>query len=144
MGRSGSRVFLRKYKCGEILLKNPELLFIDPRPNVRRKPTNDFLWGIELKKTHKVIGMIEVFDVENNRFGMVGYRIDPQLWNEGICTEAMKRVMDYIFTETGMDRLQGNANVKNTGSNRVLEKSSMVQYGTEENGDPLFRFCVRH
>ncbi len=88
--------------------------------------------------------MIEVFDVENERSGMIGYRIDPQLWNEGICTEAMKRVMDYIFTETGMDRLQGNANVKNTGLNRVLEKSGMVQYGTEENDDPLFRFCVRH
>ena len=45
--------------------KNPELLFIDPRPNVKRKPTNDFVWGIELKETHEVIGMLEVFDVEN-------------------------------------------------------------------------------
>ena len=36
--------------------KNPELLFADPRLNVRRKPTNDFLWGIELKKTREVIG----------------------------------------------------------------------------------------
>lgn len=92
-----------------------------PWPNVRRKPMNDFLWGIELKKTHEVIGMIEVFDVENERSGMVSFRIDPQLWNEGFCTEAMKRVIDF-FTETGMDRLQGNANVKNTGSNRVLKK----------------------
>lgn len=51
--------------------KNPELLFADPRLNARRKPTNDFVRGIELKKTHEGIGMIEVFDVENNRSGMV-------------------------------------------------------------------------
>ena len=68
-----------------------------------------------------MIGMIEVFDVENERSGMVGYRIDPEKWDHGICTEAMKRVVDFIFTETQMDRLQGNANVKNTGSIRVLE-----------------------
>ncbi len=121
--------------------KNPELLFVDPRPNVKRKPSNDFMWGIELKKTHKVIGMIEVFDVENNRFGMVGYRIDPQLWNEGICTEAMRRVVNFIFTETDMDRLQGNANVKNTGSNRVLEKSGFQLEGTIRHGKMASEYC---
>ena len=40
--------------------KNPELLFIDPRPNVKRQPSPDFLWGIEMKSSHEVIGMIEV------------------------------------------------------------------------------------
>ena len=38
--------------------KNPELLFTDPRPNVKRPPSPDFLWGIELKSTHEVIGLI--------------------------------------------------------------------------------------
>ncbi len=121
--------------------KNPELLFVDPRPSVKRKPSNDFLWGIELKETQRVIGMIEVFDVENNRFGMVGFRIDPQLWNEGICTEAMKRVIDFIFSETEMDRLQGNANVKNTGSNRVLEKSGFQLEGTIRHDKMVSEYC---
>ena len=31
--------------------KNPELLFIDPRPQVKRTPSPDFLWGIEMKST---------------------------------------------------------------------------------------------
>ena len=115
--------------------------FIDPRPNVKRKPTNDFLWGIELKETHEVIGIIEVFDVENERFGMVGYRIDPEKWDHGICTEAMKRVVDFIFTETQMDRLQGNANVKNTGSNRVLEKSGFQLEGTIRHGKMVSEYC---
>ena len=121
--------------------KNPELLFVDPRPNVRRKPTNDYLWGIELKEVRGVVGMIEVFDVENGRFGMVGFRIDPRFWNEGICTEALKRVIDYIFAETEMDRLQGNANVKNTGSNRVLEKSGFRLEGTIRHGKMVSEYC---
>ena len=36
--------------------KNPELLFIDARPHVKRKPAPDFIWGIERKDTHEVIG----------------------------------------------------------------------------------------
>jgi len=52
--------------------KNPELLFIDARPNENRKLSPDFIWGIELKDTKEVIGQIEVFDIENDRFGMVG------------------------------------------------------------------------
>ena len=69
--------------------KNPELLFVDARPHVNRKPSPDDLWGIELKETHELIGQIEVFDVQNDRYGMVGYRVAPGLWNRGIGTEAM-------------------------------------------------------
>ena len=78
-------------------------LFIDPRPHVKRKPSHDFIWGVELRESNKVIGILEVFDVVNDRIGTVGYRISPDLWNQGICTEAMRRVVDFIFTETTRD-----------------------------------------
>lgn len=44
-------------------------MFIDARPWVKRKPCLDFEWGIVLKETNKVIGMIEVFDIQNARMG---------------------------------------------------------------------------
>ena len=72
---------------------------------------------------------------------MVGFRIDPRLWNEGICTEAMKRVADFIFAGTEMDRLQGNVNVKNTGLNRVLEKSGFRLEGTIQHGKTVSEYC---
>ena len=121
--------------------KNPELLFIDVRPNVRRKPSHDFIWGIELKETHEIIGQIEVFDVENDRFGMVGYRIAPLLWNVGICTEEMRRVVAFIFTETTIDRLQGNVDVRNTGSNNVLKKCGFTLEGTIRHGKMVSQYC---
>jgi len=128
----------RKANKGE---KNPELLFIDPRPNVHRKPSSDFIWGIERKDTNEVIGEIEVFDIENDRFGMVGYRIAPWLWNIGICTEAMMRVVDFIFSETAIDRLQGNVDVRNIGSNKVLEKSGFILEGTIRHGKMCSNYC---
>ena len=121
--------------------KNPELLFIDARPNVNRKPSPDFIWGIEQKNTNEVIGIFEVFNIENDRFGMVGYRIAPWLWNTGICTEAMCRVVDFIFSETTLDRLQGNADVRNIGSNKVLQKSGFLLEGTIRHGKMVSRYC---
>ncbi len=121
--------------------KNPELLFADARPNVNRKPSHDFIWGIVLKDTDSVIGMLEIFDVENDRYGKVGYRIAPWLWNTGICTEAMKRVIKFIFTETSIDRLEATANVNNIGSNRVLEKSGFLLEGTIRHGKMVFEYC---
>ena len=121
--------------------KNPELLFVDSRPNVNRKPSHDFIWGIELKGTNEVIGQIEVFDVENDRFGMVGYRIAPWLWSTGICTEALKRVVEFIYSETTIDRLQGNADVRNIGSNKVLQKSGFTLEGTIRHGKMVSQYC---
>ena len=115
-------------------------MFIDPRLGVKRKCSSDFIWGIEM--AHALIGIIEVFDVENDRMGMVGYRIAPWLWNAGICTEALKRVVAFIFSETDMDRLQGNADVRNTGSNSVLGKmrlSSGGHHPSRQDGAPILR-----
>ena len=121
--------------------KEPDLLFVDPRPHVRRKPSHDFTWGIELKSTHKVVGILEIFNVENDRLGKVGYRVSPELWNSGICTEALKRVVAFIFSETGMDRLEATVDVRNTGSNRVLEKCGFRLEGTIRHGKMVARYC---
>lgn len=128
----------RKANKGE---RNPELLFIDPRPNVKRKPTHDFIWGIEWKETNEIIGTMEIFNVENDRMGEVGYRIAPDYWNRGICTEAMRRVVKFIYEETEIDRLHAEANVKNIGSNCVLKKSGFKLEGTIRHGKMVSEYC---
>ncbi len=124
--------------------RNPELLFVDARPHVKRKPSHDFIWGIELKETKKVIGILEVFDVENDRIGRVGYRVAPWLWGNGICGEAMKRVIEFIFTDTTLDRLEANADVRNIASNKVLEKSGFLLEGTIRHGKMVSQYCDYH
>lgn len=122
--------------------KNPELLFIDARPNVKRKPSHDFIWGIINKEDNKVIGIIEVFDVENDRLGNIGYRINPVFWNKGICSEALKRIVNFIYTETKIDRLQTSADVDNIASNEVLRKCGFTQEGCIRHGKMGSRYCT--
>ncbi|MBR6953870.1 MAG: GNAT family N-acetyltransferase [Clostridia bacterium] len=124
--------------------KNPEELFVDARPWVKRKPSHDFIWGMELKSTGKVIGMLEIFDVENDRMGHVGYRVAPRCWGQGLCTEALRRAVAFIFEETKLDRLEVTADVRNTGSNRVLEKCGFRLEGTVRHGKMGTRYCDYH
>ena len=61
--------------------------------------------------------------------------------NSGVCTEALRRVIDFIFSETAMDRLEGRADVRNTGSNRVLEKCGFRLEGTIRHGKMVSTYC---
>ena len=121
--------------------REPELMFIDPRPGVKRKPDPDFKWGIVLKETNAVIGDVSIFDIENARMGSVGYRLDPDLWGHGYVTEALRAAVEFIFTHTELDRLHATADVRNTASNRVLEKCGFVHEGTIRHGKRVSVYC---
>ena len=137
--------------------REPELMFVDPRPWVKRKPSPDFKWGVVLKNVSsdspaadssperesagRVIGDISVFDIENSRMGSVGYRFDPECWGNGYATEALQAAVEFIFTHTELDRLQATADVRNTASNRVLEKCGFVLEGTIRRGKMVSTYC---
>ena len=131
----------RKASKGE---REPELMFIDPRPWVKRKPDPDFKWGIVLKETNAVIGDVSIFDIENARMGSVGYRLDPDLWGHGYVPEALRAAVEFIFTHTELDRLHATADVRNTASNRVLEKCGFVHEGTIRHGKMVSVYCDYH
>ena len=124
--------------------REPETMFIDPRPWVKRKPSPDFKWGVVSRDTNTVIGDISVFDIENNRMGSVGYRFDPEVWGNGYATEALREAVRFIFTHTELDRLQATADVRNTASNRVLEKCGFVLEGTVRHGKMVSAYCDYH
>ena len=124
--------------------REPETMFVDPRPWVKRKPSPDFKWGVVCRDTNTVIGDISVFDIENNRMGSVGYRFDPDEWGNGYATEALQAAVRFIFTCTELDRLQATADVRNTASNRVLEKCGFVLEGTVRHGKMVSAYCDYH
>ena len=121
--------------------REPETMFIDPRPWVKRKPSPDFKWGVVSRDTNTVIGDISVFDIENNRMGSVGYRFDPDEWGNGYATEALREAVRFIFAHTELDRLQATADVRNAASNRVLEKCGFVLEGTIRHGKMVSAYC---
>ena len=101
----------------------------------------DIHWGIVLKESNKVVGMIAVFDIQNARMGDIGYRIHPEYWNMGITTEALKEVVRFIFENTEIERLNGRADVRNVASNKVMEKCGFIKEGTIRQGKMVSVYC---
>lgn len=52
----------------------------------------------------------------------IGYWVGEPFWGLGIATEATRAVIDYVFSETGIETIAGSARVVNPASRRVLEK----------------------
>ena len=82
------------------------------------------MWAIELKETGEPIGCI----------GYLLYWIAKPYWNKGICTEALKLMIDYCFNEKHIDVLWSDFFIDNPASGRVMEKC-----GFRETGE--MRYC---
>lgn len=106
------------------------------RPITARKERDPdcICWGIELKLNHRIIGEINLFDIQNSRMGEIGYRLNLNYQNKGYCTEALKRVIKFVFEETELQRLELRAMTANDSSNRVAEKCGFVREGTIRQG----------
>jgi RimJ/RimL family protein N-acetyltransferase len=52
----------------------------------------------------------------------IGYWIGEPHWSQGFATEAVRAVIDYAFTDAGLDAVTSSCRVNNTASRRVIEK----------------------
>ena len=96
---------------------------------------NDRTWAIELKETGEPIGCIGYFiygesniDIGENDVE-TGYWVARPYWNRGICTEALRLVIDYCFGKKGKERIWSDFFVDNPASGRVMEKCGFSDTG---------------
>lgn len=80
-----------------------------------------YRWGIELKGTNKLIGIIDIVDYISND-PVIGYVLGKAYWNNGYMTEALKSVLDKLFRD-GYSRILIEADERNIGSNSVIIKN---------------------
>src|SRR5690606_32437802 len=59
----------------------------------------------------------------------IGFRFHREHWGKGFATEAANVCLEYGFSELGLSRIVGRAQIGNTASHRVLEKIGMTQIG---------------
>lgn len=85
-----------------------------------------YQWAIVLKELGQPIGSISVVE-QNERAQMmkIGYCIGAAWWHQGIMTEALGAVMDYLFGQVGVNRIQAMHDVNNPHSGGVMEKCGM-------------------
>ena len=59
----------------------------------------------------------------------VGYCLSRALWGKGVMTEALSRVVEYLFGEVGFYRIEAKHAVENAASGRVMEKCGFQKEG---------------
>lgn len=90
---------------------------------------NTYNWAMEYGG--KVIGNISVVEINDRseRAGL-GYCMGYDYWNKGLMTEAAKAVINFLFAEVGVNRIEIAHAVKNPASGKVAEKCGLTYEGT--------------
>ena len=83
-----------------------------------------YRYGIELKETVELIGMIDVVKIVDG-IPEIGYCSGRPTWGRGYMTEALKAVCTELF-EDGFDTILIRAVRENVGSNRVIQKAGFT------------------
>ena len=90
-----------------------------------------YQWAIELKDIGEAIGSISVVNMDE-RVDMVeiGFCIGKAFWGQGIMTEAFRAVIDYLFGEVGVRRIEAGHDPNNPASGAVQRKCGLTYEGT--------------
>jgi ribosomal-protein-alanine N-acetyltransferase len=105
---------------------------------ISRYGDQDFYqWMITFKEEEtNPIGSISVVSMDSSVNSMeIGYCIGKAWWHQGIMTEALLRVMDYLFDEVGMNRIEARHDPNNPHSGNVMKKCGMKYEGTLRQAD---------
>ena len=69
--------------------------------------------------------------------GEVWYKLHKDFWNKGYGTEALKRLLEFCFSDLKLHRIEAGCAVGNLGSIRVLEKVGMIREGRTRKKLPI-------
>ena len=89
-----------------------------------------FHWCVASATDDEAIGHATLFhlEVEHGR-AEVGYSLRRDLWGRGLVTEALGVLIGFAFERLDLRRLEADADPRNVGSIRVLEKHGFQREG---------------
>lgn len=91
---------------------------------------DNYHWAIEYNGT--LIGSINVVRMsDGDEWAELGYCIGYNYWRKGIMPEAAKAVIDFLFSEVGVNRISISYAAKNLASGRVAKKCGLTYEGTK-------------
>ena len=94
-----------------------------------------YQWMIVLKEIDEPIGSIMANTVGRAQSAHIGYCIGKHWWHQGIMSEALKAVMDFLFDEVGYHRVEAMYDSNNSNSGAVMRKCGMKYEGTLRQAD---------
>lgn len=118
-------------------------------------PTDGEAWNLTVADAaapERVLGNLYVGSSWGGRTALVGYKFHPDYWGRGYATEAAQAIIEYMFTDFGVSRIESSAHPENFASHRVMEACGLVYEGltrqsfwagTEAHENPyLWRFLI--
>ena len=94
-------------------------------------------WAIVLKGNGpKPVGNISVVRWEKDgQVPIVGYCLGRRWWHQGVMTEALGAVLDFLFEQVGVERVETYHDPNNPHSGDVMRKCGMKFEGVREESD---------
>lgn len=91
-----------------------------------------YQWVIVCKEEGpEPIGSISVVQLDDRlQMAQLGYCLGKAWWHRGIMTQALRAVMDFLFDQVGINRIEAIHDVKNPRSGAVMRACGMRYEGT--------------
>ena len=91
-----------------------------------------YYWQVALKENNEPIGSLAVVGIERDLKEVeLGYSLAYNYWNKGIMTEAVSKVIEFLFEEVQVNKVVARHDSRNIGSGKVMQKCGMQYYGSE-------------
>lgn len=119
------RRYYPDYEDTDAFIRDLVAIFVTAQSD---KPRYRFQLAVTLREDGRFIGNCGI-RVNNPvlREANIGYEIDPDLWGQGLATEAATAILTFGFGELNMHRVWAECVADNAGSARVLTKVGMRQ-----------------
>lgn len=100
------------------------------------KKPEKYEWCIELKEIGEAVGSMGVVSINEKVGSMhIGYCISEAYWHQGITSEALAAVIEYLTREVGVRRIEARHDPRNPYSGKVMEKCGLKYEGTHIQSD---------
>ena len=98
----------------------------------RYRDDSFYQWAIAPKELgDEPIGSISVVKLDDGiDMAHIGYCIGRRWWHQGIVSEALRAVMDFLFVEVGANRVEAYHDTNNPRSGSVMRRCGMSYEGT--------------
>jgi RimJ/RimL family protein N-acetyltransferase len=86
-------------------------------------------FGVFLRDDARLCGGIGLVVNQEHRHAEIGYWIGVPFWGNGYCTEAVRELLNYGFSQLKLDRIHATHFSNNPASGRIMRKVGMKHEG---------------
>jgi ribosomal-protein-alanine N-acetyltransferase len=84
---------------------------------------------------NNIVGVAEIFDYSPHvNMITIGYRVNDRYWAKGIATKTVTAMIDYLFNDIGINRVQAYVMPDNIKSQNVLLRNGFIKEGIIRQG----------